>query len=86
MQTACGRRNGFEYTVQMHMEASAMRLVLGTNDAATVNGVINEHVQPFRKGRFDWITEPGSKERRVAVACGEYTASWSWRYVAVSCF
>lgn len=82
MQTACGRRNGFEYTVQMHMEASALHLTLGSSDAASVNGVVNEHVQPFRKARFDWATEPDCKERRVSVACGEYTASWSWRYTS----
>ena len=79
VQTACGRRNGFEYTVQMHMEASSMRLVLGHNDAATVNGVVNEHLRPFRRARFNWVTEPGSKEKRLAASCGEYVASWNWR-------
>lgn len=82
LQTACGRRNGFEYTVQMHMEASAMRLTLGSNDAATVHGVINEHVHPFSRARFNWVTEPGTKEYRIAAACGEFVASWSWRYAA----
>ncbi|KAK9809527.1 hypothetical protein WJX73_008826 [Symbiochloris irregularis] len=83
-RTPSGRRNGFQYTVQMHMEASAVRLVLGNTDAVTVHGAVNEHVRPFRGGRFDWVTDSESKERRLAASCGEFVASWSWRRIKLA--
>ena len=67
LQTACGLRNGFEYTVQLQMETTAMKLVLHEGDQRLVHAG-DKGMEAFRKAHFDWVTEAGSKERRIVVS------------------
>ena len=68
VQTACGLRNGFEFTVQLQMETTAIKLVLHASDQRLVH-CGDQGTQPLRKAHFDWVTEAGSKEHQIVVRC-----------------
>ena len=65
-QTACGLRNGFEYTVGLQMESAALKLVLHEGDQRLVHNS-EQGVQAFSKAHFDWVTATGTKERHIVV-------------------
>ena len=66
MQTACGLRNGFQYTVQLQIEGACMRLALNEADQRLVSQSAGG-VPPLLKAHFDWVTEAGTKEQYIVV-------------------
>ena len=65
-QTACGLRNGFQYTVQLQMEGACMRLMLNEADQMLVTRRAGGF-PPLQQAHFDWVTEAGMKEQRIVV-------------------
>ena len=57
----------------MGSKGSARLLKLKPEDQALLKG------EPFRQGKFTWVTDSGRYERWIAASCGNYTVLWNFR-------
>ena len=45
----------------------------------TAEDAVRSGHQPFRNGRFTWVTEQGQQERRMVASVGAWTVQWNFR-------